>query len=263
MHTTLTTGTEEAQRLVDAVPHWHHAYEIVPGVRSRGAYAPAPMMEQMGLPARLDGMTAIDIGCSDGFFTFELERRGADVLAVDASPPTPGFALAHRLRGSSVEHVRDNIYDMTPARYGRFDIVLFCGVLYHLRHPLLGIDIASQLCRGTLAVETHGLDDGFVLPDGGMGTLDDTRLQLMQFYPGRELSGDESNWWAPSLSCLSSMVETALMRVRHACIWHPGRILVVADAAPETELTHYPSGSWLTDSCCYFPPGIAPRPELT
>jgi hypothetical protein len=53
------------------------------------------------------------------------------------------------------------------------------------------------------------------------------------------------------------------MRVRRACIWHPGRILVVADAAPETELTHYPSGSWITDSCCYFPPGVAPRPVLS
>ena len=263
MSTTSTMSAEEAQRLVDAVPHWHHRTEVVPGVFSRGAYDPRPMLDQMGLPDDLTGVRALDIGCNDGFFTFELERRGADVLAVDHSSPTAGFALTHRLRGSKVEHRRDNIYDMTPARYGRFDLVLFLGVLYHLRHPLLGIDIASLLCDGTLVVETHGLDDGFVLPEGGMTELTDPRLQIMQFYPGKELSGDESNWWAPSLSCLSSMVETALMRVRIARIWHPGRILVVADSAPETEPIHYPSGSWIADSCCYFPPGIAPRPELT
>ena len=262
MSTTSMLDTHEAQRLVDAVPHWHHRIEVVPGVFSRGTYDPTSMLDQMGLPQRLDGMRVIDIGCNDGFFSFALEDRGAEVTAVDHSPPTPGFALTHRLRGSSVTHLRDNIYDMTPDKYGRFDIVLFLGVIYHLRHPLLGIDIASLLCKGTLVVETHGLDDGFILPEGGATTLDDRRLQIMQFYPGRELAGDESNWWAPSLSCLSAMMETAITRVRHACIWSPGRILVVAEAAPETELTHYPSGSWITDSCCYFPPAIAPRPIL-
>jgi tRNA (mo5U34)-methyltransferase len=255
---------EEAQRIVDAVPHWHHNYEIVPGVWPRRGYDPRPMLDRMNLPERLDGMTVLDIGCYDGFFTFELERRGAQVTSIDVSGATDGFKAAHALRGSRVEHFRDNVYDLTPERYGRHDIVLLLGVIYHLRHPLLGIDVASRLCKddGLFFVETHGLDDAFIMHDGSWESMDDRSLRITQFYPGRELSGDESNWWAPSLAALEAMVETALFRIEDGCIWSPGRILVRGRRALETELTHYPSGNFLTDSCCYFPPGVAPRPVM-
>ena len=256
---TITPETAEARRLVEAVPHWHHRMEVVAGVVSPGSYDPSPMLDAMRLPERLDGKRALDIGCNDGFFSFALEARGAEVVAVDAAP-TPGFALTHRLRGSSVEHVRDSVYDLTPERHGRFDIVLFLGVLYHLRHPLLAVNVISTLCRETLVVESHGLDAGFVLPDGRMVAIDDPRFQIMQFYPGRELNGDATNWWAPTLSCLAAMVETANMRVRSAGQWISGRLLVVAEPAPETEPVHYPSGSRFGDASCYFPPGVAPPP---
>ena len=96
-----------------------------------------------------------------------------------------------------------------------------------------------------------------------MTTLDDRRLRIMQLYPGRELNGDATNLWAPSLSCLGAMVETASMRVRSASQWVSGRLLVIAEPAPEAEPLHYPSGPRLADASCYFPPDTAPRSSAT
>ena len=258
--TTPRVSASEAQALVDAIPHWHHRIEVVPGVFSRGAYDPRPMLDQMGLPERLDGLRVLDIGANDGFFSFELERRGAQVVAVDHSPPSDGFRLVHRLRGSNVEHRGDNVYDLTPARHGMFDIVLLLGVIYHLRHPLLAIDVVSTLCRDLLLVETHGIDDAFIARDGSWRALEDPALRLMQFYPNNELAGDWTNWWGQSLAGLESMIETALFRVEHGVIWSPGRALVRARVALDRESEFYRGEDRFESGAGYFPPGIAPRP---
>ena len=87
-------------------------------------------------------MRVLDIGARDGFFSFELERRGADVVAIDYIDPgrdrLPGRARAARARRSTT--VVDNVYRLSRERHGEFDIVLFLGVLYHLRDPLLALD---------------------------------------------------------------------------------------------------------------------------
>ncbi len=254
---------DEAQALTDAVPHWHHAMEVISGVRSRGAYDPEPMMLQMQLPRRLDGLTALDIGCNDGYFTFELERRGAQVTSVDHSPPTPGFALAHRLRGSHAEHFQDNVYNMTAAQYGQYDIVFLLGVIYHLRHPLLAIDICSTLVKpgGLLVLETHATDNSVIKDDGNFYGMGDTSLQMMQFLPYRELCNDESNWWTQSLSCLASMIESALFDVKTAVLWNPMRALVVAEKAEERENEFYSPTGFHRDSASYFPPATLAAPS--
>jgi tRNA (mo5U34)-methyltransferase len=248
---------DDAQTRADAVPHWHHAFEIIPGVNSKGTYDPEPMMLQMELPRRLDGLTALDIGCNDGYFTFELERRGAQVTSVDYCPPTAGYALAHELRGSSAEHFQDTVYNMTAARYGQYDIVFLLGVIYHLRHPLLAIDICSTLVKpgGTLVLETHAADNS-VMMNGGFYTMGDPALQMMQFLPYRELANDESNWWTQSLSCLASMTETALFTVKTAVLWNPTRALVVAEKTPDREREFYFDSTFHGDSAAYFPPGV-------
>jgi tRNA (mo5U34)-methyltransferase len=254
---------DEAQTLVDAVPHWHHAFEITPGVRSKGTYDPESMMLQMELPRRLDGLTALDIGCNDGYFTFELERRGAEVTSVDYSPPTAGYTLAHQLRGSRVEHFQDNVYNMTASRYGQYDIVFLLGVIYHLRHPLLAIDICSTLVKpgGTLVLETHATDHS-VIKNGGFYELGDPDLQMMQFLPYRELANDESNWWTQSLSCLASMTASALFEIKTAVLWNPTRALVVAEKAEQRESEFYGSAGFHADTAVYFPPGALDAPSV-
>jgi tRNA (mo5U34)-methyltransferase len=206
---------EEARRAVAAKPDWYHRIEVAPGVVTPGINDTPYTLSQLELPEDCSGLRALDIGARDGFFSFELERRGADVLAMDfLSPEKTGFSIASGLLGSSVEYVIDNVYNLSPAKYGEFDIVLFLGVLYHLRNPLQALDVIWEVCRGDLYVETQLLDNQFRASDGSMRELGEvdpemTKVPLMQFYPGSTLNGDFTNWWAPNGAALEAMLDAA------------------------------------------------------
>src|SRR5580704_17949096 len=92
-----------------------------------------------GLPEDLRGKRVLDVGAWDGWFSFECERRGAEVVAVDCVE-LDTFLEARELLGSRVEYHALDIAELSAKRLGRFDIVLFLGFLYHLRHPLLGLE---------------------------------------------------------------------------------------------------------------------------
>jgi SAM-dependent methyltransferase len=106
----------------------------------------------------------LDIGCYDGFFSFEAERRGAKrVLATDRHPIDHcGFAVAQELLGSKVEYAVASVFDLDAAVHGTFDVVLFLGVFYHLRHPLLSLEKIRRVCSGYMFLETQVLDSQFV-----------------------------------------------------------------------------------------------------
>lgn len=147
---------------------WYHTLELAPGVWTDGWFDLRPAVRHYGLPDDLRGMRALEVGTWDGFWAFELERRGAEVVAIDLDderdldwPPRyrpasfpderrgEGFRLAKELRGSRVERVERSIYDAVPADLGTFDLV-FCGsVLIHLRDQMLALERIADLCRGT------------------------------------------------------------------------------------------------------------------
>jgi tRNA (mo5U34)-methyltransferase len=148
---------------------WYHTLELAPGVVTDGWFDLRPYVGRYGLPERMDGMRALEIGTWDGFWAFEMERRGAsEVVAIDLDdereldwPPRrrpasfperargDGFRLAKEVLGSNVERVVCNIYDADPADLGTFDVV-FCGmVLLHLRDQMLALERIARLCRGT------------------------------------------------------------------------------------------------------------------
>ena len=166
----------------------------------------------MCFPERMEHTTVLDIGAYDGFFSFECERRGATVTAVDIiSPEESGFAVAHELLRSRVKHVRRSIHNLDPEELGQFDIVLCLGVLYHLRHPLLGLDRVHSVCKDLLILESQICDAWFVQKGGRAVTLDSissvlTRIPIAQFYPGDELNSDPSNWWSPHQTGLQTML---------------------------------------------------------
>jgi tRNA (mo5U34)-methyltransferase len=169
----------------------------------------------LDIPADLSGQRVLDIGCYEGFFSFECERRGAEVLAIDLwEYGENGFKICKELLGSQVQYRQASVYDLEPDSFGQFDLVLFAGVLYHLRHPLLALDRVRTVCRGMAIVETQICDEMFVLPGGGMAplrslspTLSD--VPLAQFYPGAELAGDPSNWFSPNLTAFVAWVNTS------------------------------------------------------
>jgi tRNA (mo5U34)-methyltransferase len=161
--------TPELQERVRAMS-WYHTLDLAPGLTTDGWFDMRPYVENYALPERMDGMRALDIGTWDGFWAFEMERRGAQVVALDVDhekeydwPPRrrpaelreldrgAGFRLAKEIKGSSVERVVCNIYEATPERLGgTFDVVLCGAVLLHLRDQLLALERFAGLCRGQL-----------------------------------------------------------------------------------------------------------------
>ncbi|MGH9335920.1 MAG: class I SAM-dependent methyltransferase, partial [Vicinamibacteria bacterium] len=131
----------EIREKIATVRHWYHRIEVAPGITTPGINASGECLELLPLPKDCSGLRALDIGARDGFYSFELERRGADVVAIDyIDPNTTGFNVAKELLSSKVSCLVDNVYNLTRDRHGAFDVVLFLGTLYHLRDPLLALD---------------------------------------------------------------------------------------------------------------------------
>jgi tRNA (mo5U34)-methyltransferase len=147
---------------------WYHTLELAPGLETKGWFDLRADVPRYGLPERMDGLRALEVGTWDGFWAFEMERRGAQVVALDLDderdldwPPRrrpttwpegrrgDGFRLAKEIMGSSVERLNLSVYDAKPEDLGTFDLV-FCGsVLIHLRDQLLALERIANLCTGT------------------------------------------------------------------------------------------------------------------
>ena len=226
--------TEDVQHQIDSVERWFHRFEVVPGVLTPGVYDPAPLLELLPLPDDLSGKRVLDIGARDGFFSFEAERRGADVLALDFMPPErTGFGVAAKLRGSSVEYRVDNVYNLSPRRHGRFDLVLCLGVLYHLRNPLLGLDRIWEVCERDMLLETQ-IRSGRQRRVGGVAA---EREPLMELHPEDSLNSDHTNWWSPNPPALRAMLESSCFEVADMQVL-PARAIVHARRF-EDEHRHY------------------------
>ena len=150
-----------------------------------------------GLPDDLRGKRVLDIGAWDGWFSFECERRGADVVAVDCVALNT-FLEARELLNSRVEYHTLDVSELSVAKLGRFDIVLFFGVLYHLRHPLLGLEKVVELSTDLALIESYVI-----------ASEPRTIPAVMEFYERTELGGQIDNWCGPSPDALLSMCRSA------------------------------------------------------
>jgi tRNA (mo5U34)-methyltransferase len=195
-----------------SVKSWYHQIPIQPGITTPGINDTARVLALLDLPDDARGLRVLDVGTRDGFFAFEMERRGAEVTAVDYVPKDQtGFAVASRLLDSKVTFINANVYDLSAERLGTFDVVLFLGLLYHLPDPLEALLLLRSMCSHRLCVESQVIDQALLMPDGRMATLADvapalTDVPLMQFYPGRSLNDDPTNYWAPNLCGLVAML---------------------------------------------------------
>ena len=196
-----------AREMIARQEKWHHRIEVAPGVVTPGLQETPALLAQISMPEDLSGMRVLDIGARDGFFSFEAERRGAaEVIALDNEPPDhTGFSIAAELLDSKVEYVTENVYSLSAGTFGRFDLVLFLGVIYHLRHPLLALDRIHDVCAedAMLLIETHMIDEGLVDGEGNWRALNDfdpalTALPLVQYYPADMLGSDPTSQWAPN-----------------------------------------------------------------
>lgn len=147
----------------------------------------------------LQGRTLLDIGCWDGAYSIEAARRGAMVTATDhyvwdvVPARRRAFDLAIGRLAPTVTAMDIPVEELNIANLGRFDIVLFLGVLYHLRDPLSALERVALLSADTLIVETRM-------------TMRHSRKPVMQFHPGRTLENDPTNWWTPNRRCVEAML---------------------------------------------------------
>jgi len=172
-------GSDDALREAVAAHEWYHTLELAPGVLTPGWFDTRPIVAKLPLPESLAGMRCLDVGTFDGFWAFEMERRGArEVVAIDILDPTrwdwpansdettireigrrkaggAGFELARRQLESQVDRRDLSVYDVDPATIGSFDFVYLGSLLLHLRDPVGALMRLRQICRGQLlAVET-------------------------------------------------------------------------------------------------------------
>ena len=220
----MITDSGKIRQLIAAHGRWWHEIELAPGIVTPGDDSnrmKLPILDSLGLPETMSGLRALDIGCSDGYFSFEMEKRGAEVVAIDFVPEDyTGFAVAREILGSRVSYRMDNVYNLSPARYGEFDVVLFMGVLYHLRKPLAALDAIRSVMKdgAQLFVGTMMIDEYFLMPDGSISTLDALNsvlknIPLWQAYPGDSLNGDYTNCFAPNRRALEVALQESQFRV--------------------------------------------------
>ena len=227
------------QERVDALAPWFHNMDLGGGQGTELWTAPDHFLGDYprfkfdrfahALPADLGGRTVLDIGCNAGFYSMEMARRGAArVVGIDSDERyLEQGRLAAKALGFSdaVEFRRLDVYDV-GALGEKFDLVIFMGVLYHLRHPLLALDLIREhairqdgaggtmlfqtMQRGSDEVADVPADHPFFVP-GTYDTspiFDDPAYPRMHFIE-RRYAGDWTNWWAPNRACSEAMLRSA------------------------------------------------------
>jgi tRNA (mo5U34)-methyltransferase len=214
-------STSEIQARVEALGPWFHNIELdgVPTAPNHflGNY-PAEKWRRFAhaIPADLSGSTVLDIGCNAGFYSIEMKRRGAArVLGIDFDDDYLAQArFAAEVNGLDIEFAKLSVYDV-GAIGERFDIVLFMGVLYHLRHPLLALDLIHEhvaddlmifqsMQRGSTEVIEVAADYKF----WEMSHFDEPGYPKLHFVE-HSYSHDPTNWWAPNAACVEAMLRSA------------------------------------------------------
>jgi tRNA (mo5U34)-methyltransferase len=183
----------------------YHSFRLPDGRLLRGAMTIEYQMlrlESFGLPADLLGKRALDIGPWDGHFTFELERLGAELTAIDYVD-LDTFRALHRAFRSNARYLRMDVYELDAGTLGVFDVVLCLGVLYHLKHPLLALEKICAVTRGICVIET------FVIDAEAWNQGAASPVPVFEFYERGELGGQLDNWCGPSVSAVVALARAA------------------------------------------------------
>ena len=190
---------------------------------------------QSALPLDMTGKTVLDIGCNAGFYSMEMKRRGADrVLGIDDDAHCLAQArFATQVEGLSVEYRQLSVWDI-GALGETFDLVIFMGVLYHLRHPLLALDLIHEhVAKDVLLFQSmqRGSRDLIeIAPDYDFNEpapFDEPAYPKLHFIEGR-YSNDETNWWVPNRACAEAMLRSSGFDIVdhpeqevYVCRWRP------------------------------------------
>jgi tRNA (mo5U34)-methyltransferase len=205
-----------SETLIDQIAKlpWFHSIDFGNGCVSPGKGLLADLQAQAAAYFSIAdprGRSVLDIGCWDGFNSIEAYRRGASrVLGTDHFTWSDAgwgdrraFDLARARLAPEIEAMDIDVAELTLEKVGRWGIVLFLGVFYHLRHPFHVLERIAPLVGSTLIVETY------------LDAMDIERPAMI-FYPEAECAGDPTNWWGPNVACVTAMLyDLGFGTVRH------------------------------------------------
>jgi tRNA (mo5U34)-methyltransferase len=214
--------THKLRERIDALGPWFHNIDLG-GVWTApdhflGDY-PGEKFRRFAahLPADLSGKTVLDIGCNAGFYSMEMKRRGAErVLGIDSDDrylAQAAFA-AETLGYDGIELRNLSVYDVGALKE-RFDVVIFMGVLYHLRHPLLALDLIREHVAGDMLIfqsmqrgsnELLALEEDYPFEETAL--FDADAFPKLHFIE-RQYARDWTNWWVPNRACAEAMLRAA------------------------------------------------------
>lgn len=226
------------EREIQQLGPWFHNLHLPGGVQTAPDHPlgdfPAVKWRQIAehLPLSLVGWRVLDIGCNAGFYSFALAARGAEVLGIDIEPRYLRQAewarnkLGHR---DAVRFQQSTVYDLLREK-AEFDLVLFLGVLYHLRYPLLALDILRPRVKRLLVFQTLTFPDGEQHKAAADGSLAERHLLAAPGWPKlafieKSFQGDPTNWWVPNDAAAHALLRSAGFSV----VATPGHELYVCE----------------------------------
>jgi len=213
----------ELERRIASNHDWYHTLELAPGVLTPGIVDVRPIVHRVPIPKSLAGLRVLDVGTWDGFWAFEMERRGAEVHAVDVPDPYRwdwparariresydggkenleairergnGFPIARDALGSTVERHEMTVYDISPEALGSFDFVFVGSILLHLRDPVGALERIRAVAGGEVVFNE---------------CIEYVLSKLLRRTPMARLDAEDRVWWwQPNLAALHSMIEQA------------------------------------------------------
>ena len=236
-----TDWTNDIAAMVENLAPWFHNLHLPDGTQTAPGHFlgdfPAYKWQEIApaLPEDLHGWEALDIGCNAGFYSFELARRGARVTAIDMN----GHYLAQARwaadlygLGGRIDFRRMQVYELARERR-RYDLVLFLGVLYHLRYPLLGLDIVAQRVERLLVLQTLTMPGEEVLECPDDLDINDRRPLAEPGWPRmafieKRLADDPTNWWAANHAGVLAMLRSSGLRL----LGRPGKEIYLCEPDP-------------------------------
>lgn len=227
---------------VDELRPWFHNLHLPDGTQTAPDHFlgdfPSFKWDEIAryLPADLHGWTVLDVGCNAGFYSFQMARRGARVTAIDSSPHYLRQAQWAARQYGLTEHItfrQAQVYSLAHDP-GNYDLVLFLGVLYHLRYPLLALDILSRKTNRMLYLQSLSLSGSEVHPGVEDMAFEERQIMLDPTWPKaafveQRFAADPTVWWVPNRACMEAMLRDCGMRL----IAHPGTETYLCEPDPD------------------------------
>ena len=236
---------DEARAFIARFPHWYQNIHLGSGIYTIGKLTHHELVWaefERALPANLGGASVLDIGTNAGYFALQMKRRAA------------GYVLGTELVAIYLEQAREisrfwNVdidYREMDAHAvlgldRQFEVVVFAGIMYHLKNPLQVIEDLGRLSSDAILLETEFAPDDphnrIMANQGRPVQMTPMRTGFMKFIERRELNDDPSNWWIPDLECINGMLRTAgFVHISRPVVYHGCRVLLVASKKADSIL---------------------------